>query len=301
MKHRITTHQHLAVAGMALAFTITAPAWAASESLLYVKPPETAAAVLAPSGQRLALIVSNPQSRQALSVMDVPLNRPPRILQSYAEANVLQASWINDQRLVVRVAVTGPEVPLDGVALIAIDQDGGNERLLTSWRAWTHIPGTHMKSRVLTYGWDLLSTVEDGSADILVKERGGQDKQRLGRLDTLTGELRRLGDDVTFRAVQWVFDRAGDMPALRVRQQGRDRIVVKDSEASEWRTVWERPTADPDMPSPLALENGHELLVATRSGGDTEGLFVLDTRNGRLDPEPVLRVARYDVGPALVD
>ncbi|MBK1687056.1 alpha/beta hydrolase family protein [Rubrivivax gelatinosus] len=297
-------------AGLAAALLLgaTVPATAASDTAGYFNPPKFASAKLSPSGNRLALVVKNDEGFEALAVMDLPPTQPPRVLQSYPTAHVTDVNWVNDQRLVFRVTEPRTDMREDGSGIFAIDHDGADEVMLTSRRLGNNVTESRVRSRVLPYNWSLHDTLDDGSDDVILEEviyDALRDPigRRLGRVDSKTGVLQALtaGTDASYNGIEWEFDRQGTMRAIRTRTQGRDRLLTRRSPQDEWKTLWDRDLLADDTLSPVQFENDHELIVQSSVGGDTSGLHVLDTLTGKVDPEPLLRVARYDIESAIVD
>ncbi|MGC4078317.1 MAG: alpha/beta fold hydrolase [Rubrivivax sp.] len=291
-----------------LAFMLGAGAGAqaagAPDPAPYVRPAQTAGATLSPSGKRLAVIVTNEKGRRALAVMDLPMDKPPRVLQSYERASVDWVQWVNNDRLIFRITEWGADVQIreDGRAISAIDHDGQNEVLLTSWRLSSDTAQTRIRSRVLPYTWDLLETLDDGSDDVVMEEAkldaiGDFRGRRLGRLNTRTGVMTPilLGAEIAFNGQAFELDSHGNPRAVRVQLRDRDRLYVHGTDAQEWRLVSDHGLMDPDTITPIQMEGPDELVVRGAIGGDTQGLHVLDLRTGKINPEPLLAVARYDV------
>lgn len=297
-------------AGLAAALLVGTmlPATAASDAAGYVNPPKFASAKLSPSGNRLALVVKNEEGYEALAVMDLPPSKPPRVLQSYPTAHVTEVRWVNDKRLVFRITEPKADMREDGSGLFAIDHDGEDEVMLTSLRLGNNMAESRIRSRVLPYNWDLHATLDDGSDDVLLQQVifdavGDPIGYRLGRVNTKSGVLKPMtaGTGASFNGVQWELDRAGTMRAIRSQTQGRDRLYTRTSASEEWKTTWDRELMADDVLSPVQFESENELIVQSSVGGDTNGLHVLDIRTGKVDPEPLLRIARYDVEEAIVD
>ncbi|MBZ8141953.1 hypothetical protein CLD22_18860 [Rubrivivax gelatinosus] len=284
------------------------PALAASATAAYVVPPKIVSTQLSPSGKRLALVIKNDKGFEALAVMDLPPAQPPRVLQSYPTAHVTGVAWVTEERMVFSVTEPRADMREDGSGLFAIDHDGADEVLLTSLRLGNNVTESRIRSRVLPYNWNFHATLDDGSDDVILRQIiydaiGDPAGYRLGRVNTRTGMLTPLvaGSGLSFNGVEWEFDRRGSMRAIRSISQGRDRLYIRSSASDAWKTIWDRDLWADDTLSPVQFEGDHELIVQSNIGGDTSGLHVLDLRSGKVDPEPLLRVARYDVGGALVD
>jgi dipeptidyl aminopeptidase/acylaminoacyl peptidase len=280
----------------------------AVDPMAYVRAGQTSSAVLSPSGKRLAAVVLNEKGQRALAVMDLPMDKPPQLLQSYEKASIDWVRWVNDDRLIFRVTEWDTTIRQDGSAISAIDHDGQNELLLSSWRLSSDSAQLRVRSRVLPYTWDLLQTLDDGGDDVVMVEAkfdavGDFIGQRIGRLNTRTGVMTptMLGPEISYSGVAFELDSHGNPRAVRSIQRDRDRLYTRTADGENWKLLSERGLTAADSVSPVQIEGENELVVSGAIGGDTQGLHVMDLRSGKIDPEPLLRVARYDVENAIVD
>ncbi|BAL97551.1 alpha/beta hydrolase family protein [Rubrivivax gelatinosus] len=272
----------------------------------YVAQAQFSAAKLSPSGNRLALVLHNDKGRNALAVMDLPPTKPPRVLQSYDRASVDWVHWVNDDRMILRVTEWDTQIRENGSAIFAIDHDGQDEVMLSS-HSYSR-GASKIRSHVLSYAWNFLEALDDGSADVIMTETkfdamGDPSGVRLGRVNTKTGVMTPivLGGGISLNGIAWEFDVHGTPRVVRVQSKDRDRLFVHRAAKDAWEPVWDRNVLDSDTLSPIQIEGDKDLVVGAAIGGETNGLHVLDLSKGQIDPEPLLRVARYDVDGTIVD
>jgi dienelactone hydrolase len=257
-----------------------------------------------PSGDRVAVILTSEQGRRQLGVLDLPPREPMKVIAAYSDGNVQKVQWVNDDRLVYEVFQPGPVVMENGGGVMAVDRDGGNQRPLIPWRQSNWTTGTNIKSRVLTYGWFFHSTIDDGSADILVYHRDDQGAGRynysLSRLNTLTGERRALSLGVPAGTERWLLDDGFEPRVVVSHNEDRTAVHWRASVSPDWKQLesFDRYAGDDGFES-LRVEKGDRLLAVTRVKSDNTALFAYDLKTGKLNPEPLVAVKGFDLTPTL--
>ncbi len=233
------------------------------------------------------------------AVLNLPVNGPAKVVAGFGDSDVSTVAWVNDDRLVIEAFQDGPLVSENGAGTMAVDHDGGNPRALIAWRSDNWSTGTRLTSRMLTYGWFLLGTLDDGSQDVLVHQRisearGDRLTDNVSRLNTRTGAVRKVGTDIPDGAYAWRFDRAGE-----------PRTVIVD-DRNRRKHYWRQPGRDGGPCSPMSkrgrsttseLSRSKETVIwSSRAGGtkDTSALYSLDLASGKFDPEPLAAVAGFD-------
>jgi acetyl esterase/lipase len=265
----------------------------------YAQRPKIRAVVPSPNGKRIAMIVTANTGRDALFVQDLPPTSPARIAAAYGKSDIERVFWVNDDRLVYEAYTPETAVGNDVFTTAAIDHDGANERRLQASNA----ADSHgrLATRVLEGTWRVEGSTHDGSGEVFVYETirnavGEPVDARLGRLDSRSGVLTvsSLGAPSGLRS--WIYDAQGELRVVRTIERGQDRLHLRDPATGAWSVLQEVPLHDPRAIEPLYFERANSLVVRTHGGGDTSGLFSYDIRSRRLDPEPLLRVDRYDIG-----
>lgn len=279
----------------------------------FVQPQRMVDAVISPSGKRVAVILGEPGGGQfaAVFALDDPRSEP-KAVASHAGTHVRRIAWVNDDRLVYEARPPGYEVHDGTPSTVAIDHDGGNERVLIVYtNEDTLLPGTSMerRRRVLAYPWHFSRTAGDGSDDVMVLlprndgRPGVRDVlSRVARLNTKTGEMKALdAADPPPSDTQWSDATLRETRMVSLQRDGRLRLHWRKPGTRTWKQVLDQPLNDADTFNVLALEGEHAAVVeARRAGADTTALFTLDLPSGRLDAEPLLALKGFDLEAGVV-
>ena len=270
----------------------------------FVRAPQLVSATLSPSGERVALIVTTPAGRRVLAVRSLAEGGSTRTVAAFEDADIQRAHWVNDDRLAYEAFQPGAEIEEGGAGTFAVDHDGGNVRELIVWRSNNAIVGSRIERRGLPYGWFVWGTLDDGSDDILVFRRttdasGDGLLGALARLNTRTGGLTTLSTGAPPFASNWVLDSQRQLRVVSTARDGRSRLHWKKPGSDTWTVVLDEPLLDAGALMPRFLENDGTLIVEGRNGRDTSALFALDLATGKLDPEPLVALAGFDLAPQL--
>ena len=127
---------------------------------------------------------------------------------------------------------------------------------------------------MLTYGWFLLGTMDDGSHDVLVHQRinearGDRLTDNLSRLDTRTGAVRKVGSGIPDGAYAWRFDRAGEPRTVVVDDRNRRKHYWRPPGRDQWTLFADVEARSLEDFGPVALEGDRHLVVARRGAKDT--------------------------------
>lgn len=261
-------------------------------------------AIVAPSGRRAALLVSNRDGRRQLGVVDLDPVGPLRLVGGFEDADVGAVLWVDDDRLVYTAREPEAEPRAGGAGAFAVDHDGRNPRQLIAWKRSTAPPGSGIASRVLPWNWMLHSPGPDGSGDLFVAERmfdnkGELDRVRLARMNTRSGELRTLSLDMPDGVLRWWLDARGEPRAVLARRADRVLVHRRAEAGAAWRQVAEfRQLVDPGFLPWHAEVDGRLLVLARR--GDTQALYEFDAARGAPGDEPLVAVRGFDLIPEMV-
>jgi dipeptidyl aminopeptidase/acylaminoacyl peptidase len=271
---------------------------------LFARSPRIVEMLPSPSGDRVAVILTNDDGRRQLGVLDLPPREPMKVVAAYSDGNVEKVHWVNNDRLVYEVYQPGPVVMENGAGVMAVDRDGRNQRALIAWRHSNWTTGTNIVSRVLTYGWFFHSTIDDGSADILVYHRQAQGAAdytySLSRLNTQTGDRRPLSFGVPPGTDRWLLDDAFEPRVVTSSKDGRTAIHWRAPASADWKQLESFDSyAGDDGFAPLRVEKGDRLLAVSRVKSDSVALFAYDLSTGKLNPEPLVAVQGFDLAPTL--
>ena len=265
----------------------------------YTRPPAISDVTISPSGKRVAFLTTADNGRSVAAVLNLPVQGPAKVVAGFGDADVATVAWVNDDRLVLEASQDGALVGENGAGTMAVDHDGGNARPLIAWRSDNWSTGTRLTSRMLTYGWFLLGTMDDGSHDVLVHQRinearGDRLTDNLSRLDTRTGAVRKVGSGIPDGAYAWRFDRAGEPRTVVVDDRNRRKHYWRPPGRDQWTLFADVEARSLEDFGPVALEGDRHLVVARRGAKDTSALYSFDLTAGKFDAEPLAAVAGFD-------
>ena len=266
----------------------------------FTRPPGIAGVVVSPSGNRLAVLVHGVDGRTGLAVMSLDPVREMRVVGGFADADVTRARWVNDDRLVFEARQDGAEIRAGGAGTFAVNHDGTEQRQLIAWVHALNETGTSIRSRILPYGWFLHSTMDDGSDDVFVyrnvKDSVGDLKQiALARLNTRTGQLRNLSFGMPQGTRSWLLDQQHQPRLITTYLAGRQKVFWRKTDAEAWSEVADFDPLTEAGFLPWMIDGNGRVLVTSRMGGDTTGLYEFDPVAKRVDPQPLVSVAGFDL------
>ncbi len=321
MKHSIRTSLSAFAVGAALLVAGLAQAAPAVPlpAELFSDPIDMGQPRLSPNGDALAVLVRNRNGRRELAVVELAdLARPGmRIVARVDGADVVDAHWVDDKRLVFEVGHENESVRDQSVGVLwAVDRDGQNTRLLIGAKCCFE-GGVHSAAqRELTADHELLRTLTDGSGDIIVlwsghaRCAGSRENYHCEggysvpyRMDTRTGYIRSIvSSALPEDAQRWLVDGEGVVRAATTEVAGATNLYVPSGSAG-----WTRLSHFPNHGSDLAFQvrgvGADGRIYVTRSrddGGGDRALHVLDMKTGQPEPAPILHIQGFDFEGALV-
>lgn len=283
----------------------SAPAKAASlpTAADFARSPRFSDVSVSPDGRHMAVIVRHANGRDVLGVMPLVPVGEVKGLASYVDADVLDVMWINNKRLVYSAAAPGAEIKEGAAGSFAVDVDGAEPQQLIAWSRSTQQQGTHIKSRVLPYGWQVVRPFNGQDDDVLVQQvqqdQFGDFKQfRLSRMNTRTLSVRSLDATLPARTNDFLLDGEGQ-PRVALTRDGADmRMMWRDPGATEWREIAKFDPLKDEALQPWYLGAGNELVVATRRETGYDALFNFDPVTKKLDPQALVAVKGFDLDAA---
>ena len=267
----------------------------------FTKRPILSDVSLSPSGNRMAFIMFNKEGRRTVAVMSLNPLGAAKVVGGFGDADVTDVTWVNDRRLVFQAFQDGAVIKKGGAGTFAVDYDGSNSRQLISWQFSIDTLGNSLiRSRVLPYGWFLRSAVDDESDDVfvyrLVRDNLNEPKQvELARLNTASGELRRLSSGMPDRSWSWLLDQKDEPRVVTSYSSGRTKVSWRDPSSDQWLELADFDSYAEAGFHPLLVEADGQLVVSARRNGDTTALYRYDPANKRLDLEPLLQVKGFDL------
>ncbi|VXC45350.1 S9 family peptidase [Massilia sp. 9I] len=266
-------------------------------------------AALSPSGRYLAAISGAPGRRDALVVVDLVENKA-KAVAGYAEVDVLEFQWVNDNRLMFNVSdkQVGPGGDQLASGLYAVDRDGGNLRQLASRRGVEFVSegGSRLDRRIQPWHTFMLDQPGAQNSNAVyvrsldLDDYGVVRTVNLLRLDTVTGQAQTVQRPGPVDS--WLLDNAGE-PRLTLRSEGgKTRMHYRDPTTGKWRQIAEFATYTGSRGafSPVGFGNDGKLFVRTNAGKDTTSLYSFNLATGQLDTDPVVVTEGYDFTGGLV-
>lgn len=242
--------------------------------------PERAGAQISPDGKRLSYIapldgVLNVFVGEAGQGNDRPVTHDTdRGIQGYF--------WAHDDRHIMYVRDNDGS---ENYRLYDVDLETGVERDLT--------PLDGVQCRLLAHRKEFPN-------DVLVGlNKDNPQLHDVYHLDLTTGELEKIVENPGF--LGWVVD-----IALKVRggvaplQDGGTAILVRDDEASDWRTLLEAPPEDAESTGPLGFtKDGASMYLETSVDSNTGRLVKMDIATGVV--EVIAEDPVYDISGAMLN
>ncbi len=268
----------------------------------YARPAQISSFRVSPSNTHAALLVPTDEGYMALAVLDLARPADVKVLVAYRDADVNQAFWVNDKRLVFHASKPSAYAEYDGGGTFAIDLDGNKLRqLIAHPYASGNATGSNIHSRVLPFGWFPWRATDGRSDDILIY-RVGSDRvgesasaRYIARLNTRIGVMTALSFDQPAHANHWVFDAEGELRVVTSSHQGIERLHHRAPGQDGWAVLEEHPTDSEQVLAPLYIEGDGQLIVSTRRGRDTLAMYTYDTRTRKLGAEPLIAVDGFDI------
>lgn len=250
---------------------------------LFFKDPDIVEAVLSPSGRQLAVTSAKGAHRVGLAVLDLgPEGKIVRVAQ-FADGDVHDVRWVNDERLVFGVLdlEDGSGRPTGAPGLFAVNRDGSKFRQLVRRMGKPFISNGD-GDQLLTWNHFVLRVPvpAPGSTndEILIAEfttdQAGE--QTPLWLNTRTGLTHSADFNAPPHAVGWLADSRGDARVVFTVNKDRRAAYWRAPGSREWRQLYESALLSP----PFGIEGVD----------DAGGLYV--TRS--TDPEGYAWLARYD-------
>ncbi len=267
----------------------------------YTRPVQMSNFQVSPSNTHAAFLAETETGHTALAVVDLTRPSDVKIVVAYRDADVNQAFWVNDKRLVFHASKPGAFAEFDGGGTFAVDLDGSNSRQLTAYQnAPGTITGSNVRSRVLPYGWFPWRATNGRSDDILIY-RVGSDRvnesasaRHIARLNTSTGVMTALSFDQPAHANYWIFDAEGELRVVTSSHEGIERLHHRAPGQDGWAVLEEHPADSDQVLAPLYIEGDGTLIVTTRRGRDTQAMYTYDTTTRKLGAEPLIAVDGFD-------
>lgn len=280
-------------AGCLLAWAACAAAGEPPAVEEFFKRPDYSELKISPDGGRVAAIVAGAK-RDRLGVLDIE-RKSAQPITNFADGDVLEFHWINNQRLVFSVGDAHTALAnAEYFGWYAVNADGSQLQEINIPRP----DPTRMMGFVAPVWVRYLGRPPEGGNDIYIELREPQfaqttrltDRVSVWRWDTLAARrVADLGGGELTGARQWIIDRRGVLRVALTRHEGRDKIWYRPAAASPWRVLEDGEERTLHF-LPRAFDFDNETLYGLAyEGGDKLGIYRYDFAKNRAGE----RVARH--------
>lgn len=282
----------------------TTPAVAPPPLDTFFRDPALRGLVLSPTGTHIAGI-RPVNGRENVVVFDLAA-RKSLIITNFRDSDVADVKWVNGDWLVLgvydRSRGSGDQM-FSGLHSIQRDANG--------FRSLAERSSLSDGGRLLPWGSKMLSQVRDAEGqltdEIIVEtprwQGRGRFEVRLYRVNVANGHFSPLDLRGSPRNVtDFVLDSQGlPRAALAVDEDGRSSLFVRDDAQAPWRVIASYAADESGAAmAPIKFDKQGRLYVTANAGSDFQGIYTLDLKTGKLDPEPVVAVKGFDLGSNLV-
>lgn len=165
--------------------------------------------------------------------------------------------------------------------------------------------GTRVKTKALTWDYDLLGTFEDESDDVVVTRSlftssdYSLDQVVLYRLDTKSRQLTRLLDTADaappLAITQWILDHDGTPRIAIHAKKGRNIFYYFNPQTRKWDTLgdFDAFANEGFWPAFLGFD-GTLYVTASKAGDKTSSLYRYDLKQKKLADEPLMHLEGFD-------
>jgi dipeptidyl aminopeptidase/acylaminoacyl peptidase len=223
---------------------------------VFFQRPAFGAMQLSPNGMYIVAVVRL-KGRNNLEVIDLQ-KREARALTNFDDVDVLQVTWISDNRLLF---AAGDAEEASGKARFsgwfAVDRDGSSSKRLGAITS-------------------LLEVFPEGGDGIIVAARGRSSHSDVYRLNTETAHQKLLSFDHPGDVFGWVVDHKGIPRIARSYVKGKQTLWYRESVDLPWTEIAEG--TDIRLPFiPLAFDyDSKTLYVAADREGDKRAIYTYD-------------------------
>lgn len=274
----------------------------------FFRHPDLSSAKLSPSGRWLAVGNSPNGLRVALVVIDLERKVEPKVVANFADADVDDFHWVNDERLVFDIVdlQSGLGDQRFQSGLFAVRRDGTEWRRLVRPNRDGVVSERSIGLPPLDYNHLLLSVPQTGGDEVVVGEYSWDARREVERihplrLNVVTGRSVPLAAGAPERVRQWVFDPKGE-PRVAVRTiRGESEILWRGPTDTAWRSLIKQNANAMDF-RPISVDSAGQLFVSSAGPRGQSVLRRFDFAAGKAEAEPLVSTPGFDFrGSVVVD
>jgi dipeptidyl aminopeptidase/acylaminoacyl peptidase len=211
----------------------------------FFRVPQLSAAKLSPSGKLLAVKAAAGGSRVGLFVFD--LTQPGQVKRAagFADADIRDFDWVNEQRLVFRIIDhrSGSADQRYAWGLYSVKPDGSEQRMLIKIDSPFFVEaGGRARREALDWNHDLLEVLDDGGDEVIIGRLSLDSHYELRevlpmRLNVVDGRVRNMAQGMPDRTSGWLFDAKGEPRVAIGTHQGRTRVLWREPGREAWEPL----------------------------------------------------------------
>lgn len=276
----------------------------------FFENPSFSEAKLSPTGKSIAVLVSKPDSRRLLAVLEIATNEV-KIVASFRNLDVGYFQWINDKRLVFDTAdtQTAQGDTYEGPGLFAVNADGtGFRQLVSQIQYRENASGERGDRDLLPWYTKLLRTDGSRNSDYIyvqvpmMKSLNWNDVSHVSllRLNTLTGASEKV--KALMGTQSWYLDHEGEPRIAVTQDKNIASINYRDKSTKEWRKLISFDAYLGSMNSfiPHGFDPDGKFYVTANRGQDKTALYTFDLDKNQLSDKPVFSLEHYDFDGDLI-
>lgn len=276
----------------------------------FFRKPVISSPRLSPDGKKVAMLVPTKSGRMGLAVANVETPDKFVGVAQFDDADVRQAQWVNDTRLVFdAIDFQAPVGDQQGSGLYAVDADGSDFVWLIkrSYNYATTGPAMPRLNDPLRINHRFRAVLQDGSDDVLVSRLDVFDRvsesmnSTLMRLNTRTKGLKRAhAGHVPDGAQDWLLDPKHQLRVVTVFDGKRTtRLLWREADSPDWIELdrFDEFEANQRGWLPVGVDAKGQLYVAAHDPASQDGttaLYRYDVKQRKREDKPLVSVPGFD-------
>lgn len=273
---------------------------------MFFRHAELGDVALSRSGRQLAAIV-NLNGRRALAVLPLDGQAAPKVVASYADADIRNFEWVGDEHLVYRLVDLnrGSGDQRIGPGLFTVGADGQGQRMLVRLRSDFLVTAPSPGRQPLAWHHTLLAVPRDAQDEVVIGRLlfdGGGDLAEILplRLNLATLATRSLAEGAPERVTQWWFDPRGEPRVAAAARDGQVLVHWRGPGDAAWRELARMPSTRLAW-EPHSVDEQGGLYVTVPSGREgASELRRFDFASGAPAKEALVRTPGFDFHGSLV-